>query len=61
MSDQKKKNHRDTLNLPKTSFAMKANLVQREPQMRRRWAQENIYGQIRAARQGADAIHPSPE
>jgi hypothetical protein len=30
MSDKKDKGHRDTLNLPKTSFSMKANLVQRE-------------------------------
>ena len=42
MSDKKK--YRDTLNLPKTSFAMKANLVQREPQMRKRWAKEDLYG-----------------
>ncbi len=62
MSDDNKKNYRDTLNLPKTSFAMKANLVQREPQMRRRWAKDNIYGRIRAARQGAPlyTLHDGP-
>ena len=62
MSDDKKKNYRDTLNLPKTSFAMKANLVQREPQMRKRWAKENIYGKIRTARQGAKPyiLHDGP-
>jgi isoleucyl-tRNA synthetase len=62
MSDDKKKNYRDTLNLPKTSFAMKANLVQREPQMRKRWAKENIYAKIRAARQGAPlyTLHDGP-
>jgi len=62
MSDQNKKNYRDTLNLPKTSFAMKANLVQREPQMRKRWAKEAIYGKIRAARQGAPlyTLHDGP-
>ncbi len=60
MSD--KKNYRDTLNLPKTSFAMKANLVQREPQMRKRWAKEDLYGQIRTARQGAPlyTLHDGP-
>jgi hypothetical protein len=36
-----------TLNLPQTSFAMKANLVQREPQQRKRWDKDNIYTQIR--------------
>jgi len=62
MSDDKKKNYRDTLNLPKTSFAMKANLVQREPQMRKRWAKENIYSKIRAARHGAPlyTLHDGP-
>ncbi len=50
MSDEKKTNYRSTLNLPETSFAMKANLVQREPQMRKRWAQDSIYTQIREVR-----------
>ena len=44
------KNYRDTLNLPKTSFGMKANLTQREPQQRKAWAKQNIYAQIRDAR-----------
>jgi isoleucyl-tRNA synthetase len=62
MSDDKKTNYRDTLNLPETSFAMKANLVQREPQMRKRWAQDNIYTQIREARLGAPlyVLHDGP-
>ena len=50
---EKTQGYRDTLNLPKTRFAMKANLVQNEPQMRKRWAKEDLYGQIRAARKGA--------
>ena len=41
--DKKTKGYRDTLNLPKTSFAMKANLVQREPELRKQWAKENGY------------------
>jgi isoleucyl-tRNA synthetase len=53
MSDKKSKGYRDTLNLPKTGFSMKANLTQREPQMRKKWAKENIYGTIREARSGA--------
>ncbi len=44
------RNYRDTLNLPSTSFAMKANLTQREPQQRKAWAQRNMYGKIRDAR-----------
>jgi len=65
MSDEKKNNnkgYRDTLNLPKTSFAMKANLVQREPEFRKRWAEEDIYGKIRRARSGAPLyiLHDGP-
>ncbi len=58
----KKKGYRDTLNLPKTSFAMKANLVQREPQMRKEWAKADMYGQIRAARADAPKyiLHDGP-
>jgi isoleucyl-tRNA synthetase len=57
-----KKNYRDTLNLPSTSFAMKANLTQREPQQRKDWAQQNIYAAIRQAREGAPQyiLHDGP-
>ena len=41
---------KDTLNLPKTSFPMKANLAQREPEILQRWERDDIYGQIREAR-----------
>jgi len=59
---EQKKAYRDTLNLPSTSFAMKANLVEREPAMRKRWAKEDIYGRIRAARKGAPLyiLHDGP-
>ena len=43
MSDESKHSYKDTVNLPETSFAMKANLVQREPQMRKHWAQQKMY------------------
>jgi isoleucyl-tRNA synthetase len=59
---EKSKGYRDTLNLPKTSFSMKANLVQKEPQMRKQWAKEDIYGKIRAARQESPlyVLHDGP-
>jgi isoleucyl-tRNA synthetase len=53
MSGKKEKSYRDTLCLPNTSFSMKANLTQREPQLRKEWAKKNIYGQIRKTRKGA--------
>jgi len=42
MSDdkpQKTDRYRDTVFLPKTSFAMKAGLPQREPELLKRWAE----------------------
>ena len=44
---------RDTLNLPRTPFAMKANLVQNEPASIKRWAGMDLYGLLRERRKGA--------
>ncbi len=41
--------YRDTLNLPKTRFNMKANLVQKEPLLLKRWEKEDLYAQIQRA------------
>jgi isoleucyl-tRNA synthetase len=62
MAEKKEKGYRDTLNLPKTGFSMKANLIQREPQLRKKWAKENIYAKIRKARKGAPLyiLHDGP-
>jgi isoleucyl-tRNA synthetase len=38
--------YKDTLNLPKTAFPMKADLRKREPEMLERWAAEELYGRI---------------
>ncbi|MEN8191138.1 MAG: isoleucine--tRNA ligase, partial [Thermodesulfobacteriota bacterium] len=38
--------YRDTLNLPKTSFKMKANLNQKEPMYLKRWEKENLYAKL---------------
>ncbi|MBN1788294.1 MAG: isoleucine--tRNA ligase [Sedimentisphaerales bacterium] len=45
-----KKNYRPTLNLPSTSFGMKANLTQREPAQRKAWDKMAIYEKIMDAR-----------
>ena len=37
---------KQTLNLPRTNFSMKANLPQAEPKMLARWAAEDLYGEI---------------
>ena len=54
--------YKSTLNLPKTAFAMKANLAQREPGMLKNWQQQDIYAQIRAARAGREKfiLHDGP-
>jgi isoleucyl-tRNA synthetase len=39
--------YKKTLNLPKTKFAMKANLPQREPQMLKEWEDKKIYQKLR--------------
>ena len=54
--------YKSTLNLPHTTFAMKANLAQREPHMLKRWQENNLYEKIRAARSGREKfiLHDGP-
>ncbi len=54
--------YRDTLNLPKTSFKMKANLVQREPEFLKRWEQMEIYRRLLEERKDAPlfVLHDGP-
>ena len=55
-------NYKETLNLPRTDFPMKANLVAREPELLKHWEETDIYGQIQAARAGAQefVMHDGP-
>ena len=57
MTDQTetKRNYKKTLNLPKTSFPMKANLVQNEPASIKRWEAMGLYKRVQEARAGGDA------
>ncbi len=43
--------YKNTLNLPKTDFPMKANLAQREPEILKKWETLNLYGKIREKNQ----------
>jgi isoleucyl-tRNA synthetase len=54
--------YKDTLNLPRTEFPMKADAARREPERLARWEQHNLYGQIAAARKGAPSfvLHDGP-
>ncbi len=53
---------KDTINLPKTHFPMKANLPQNEPKWLEKWEKENLYSQLRAARKHAPifTLHDGP-
>lgn len=44
---QEKINYKDTLNLPRTDFPMKANLQQKEPVIQKSWNKENLFAKIR--------------
>ncbi|MBI1337773.1 MAG: isoleucine--tRNA ligase [Phycisphaera sp.] len=61
-TDEKKRSYKQTLNLPKTAFAMKANLVQNEPASLKRWQDGGLYRAIRAARKGSSkyVFHDGP-
>jgi isoleucyl-tRNA synthetase len=54
--------YKNTLNLPRTDFPMKADLVTREPQRLEKWRAARLYEQIQAARQGAEkfVLHDGP-
>src|ERR1700749_404110 len=54
--------YKNTLNLPQTGFAMKADLVAREPQRLAQWEKAGLYGQIQArpARAGKFVLHDGP-
>jgi isoleucyl-tRNA synthetase len=60
--DSSKPDYKKTVNLPQTGFPMKANLVQREPEMLARWQKEGLYEAIRAARAGRPQyiLHDGP-
>ena len=40
-------NYKDTLNLPRTDFPMKASLAQREPERLKQWQEMGLYEKIR--------------
>ncbi|MFH1905109.1 MAG: isoleucine--tRNA ligase [bacterium] len=54
--------YKDTLNLPKTSFKMKANLSQKEPEILRNLEEQNIYQKIRDKYKGQPSyiLHDGP-
>jgi len=53
---------KDTVNLPRTDFPMKANLPTSEPETLARWDALDLYGKIRERRKGAQkfVLHDGP-
>jgi len=43
-------NIKDSINLPKTTFPMKANLAQREPELIKKWKTDNVYEKMVATK-----------
>ena len=55
-------NYKDTLNLPRTDFPMKANLAAREPEMLKGWEETRLYQQIQKSRESRElfVLHDGP-
>src|SRR5436189_2574379 len=55
-------NYKETLNLPRTDFPMKANLAAREPEMLKMWEETRLYQQIQKSRQDRElfVLHDGP-
>ena len=62
MTANQNNQYKETLNLPRTDFPMKANLPQREPAILAKWEKMNLYQQIRKARVGRPQwiLHDGP-
>ncbi|MEA5089971.1 isoleucine--tRNA ligase [Solidesulfovibrio sp.] len=54
--------YKKTLKLPQTSFPMKANLKEKEPETLKFWAENDVYGKMLAARENAVryVLHDGP-
>jgi isoleucyl-tRNA synthetase len=59
---ENKQDYKSTLNLPQTSFSMKANLPQNEPKRLEQWESMNLYGMIRERSAGGPkyVLHDGP-
>jgi isoleucyl-tRNA synthetase len=61
-ADTPEVNYKDTLNLPKTDFPMRAGLPNREPGWLERWAQIGVYDRLRERAEGRKpfTLHDGP-
>ena len=58
----KVKDYKDTLNLPRTDFPMKANLTKREPEILKRWEEMGVYKRMLEKNSGGPVfvLHDGP-
>lgn len=54
--------YKDTLNLPQTDFPMRGNLANREPEMLKRWQEQELYAKMRSVGEGRPKfiLHDGP-
>ena len=54
--------YRDTIFLPQTDFPMRAGLPKKEPEIQKRWEEEDLYGQLRRVSRGREKfiLHDGP-
>ena len=54
--------YRDTIFLPQTDFPMRAGLPKKEPEIQKRWEDEDLYGQLRRISEGREKfiLHDGP-
>src|ERR1700731_2721266 len=55
-------NYKDTLNLPRSNFPMKANLTAHEPELLKMWEETRLYEQIQKSREDRQlfVLHDEP-
>ncbi len=60
--ENKKTEYKDTLNLPQTTLQMRANAVNREPEIQKFWEENNIYDEIISNRDKTNSfiLHDGP-
>lgn len=61
-TDNQSIDYKDTLNLADTVFPMRGDLAKREPKWLEQWFADDVYAQIRSARQGREkyVLHDGP-
>ncbi|MDR1946069.1 MAG: isoleucine--tRNA ligase [Desulfovibrio sp.] len=62
MSEPVKADYKKSLNLPRTSFPMKADLTRREPEILKRWEEDDAYGHMvkSGGQRGVFVLHDGP-